>query len=34
MAENGTGFDNGNLHRKKRKIFQNIVIQMPENLHG
>jgi len=34
MAETGTGSDNGKLHRKKSKIFQNIVRQMPENLHS
>ena len=33
MAETGTGSDNGKLHSKKRKIFQNVVRQMPENLH-
>jgi len=33
MAETGTCSDNGKLHRKKRKIFQNMR-QMPQNLHS
>jgi len=32
IAETGTGFDNGKLNRKKRKIFQKYSVKKLENL--
>jgi hypothetical protein len=34
ITETGTCSNNGKLNRKKRKIFQNTELQMPENLHS